>query len=203
MAYEIISVPFSKNLDEMSKNELREYFYWFLSKIPERTEVLHEQLQSTPSFRSWRPNHTPESLLFLGQWFAAQVETRPAREDEAQFLNKAPVPVKISPDWKLTLKTLSLVMDVGMYLGATMQKNHCDLRWCFRFTGKSWMDYGHPALLSFRVGPLVPCHISTVLAYGIASQKKGGDSLKEVYDIWSAQVDHGEIPKQYEVFQSC
>jgi hypothetical protein len=99
----------------MSKKELREYDRWFHDEAPRRIEALTKAVNSSPGFERWKPSYAPESLNSLGNWFAFQVETRPHTRDELEHF-----PPHIL-DWvaggELTDRTISLAVDLGMYIG--------------------------------------------------------------------------------------
>src|SRR5262249_45388518 len=84
MIYAAIQPPFTLNLRDMPKEELRRYFQWFVGVLPERVNELTKAVKQTPGFESWQADRTPPSLETLGQWFAGQVETRKRTDEELQ-----------------------------------------------------------------------------------------------------------------------
>lgn len=188
MPYTTIQPPFTLKFSEMSKKELKDYFDWFQSILPRRLDELARAVKQTPAFESWQPDLTPASLDLLGDWFAAQVETRPRTQDEIQEIeSRSTYPIEIAGD-ELTNRTFSLAMDVGMYLSKVFLKNHPSLRWDQLFGNKKFVDYGQPVLNGFGDVPFNPVQILVTLAYGVASKKKTGNRLRELYDIWSKLI---------------
>jgi hypothetical protein len=172
----------------MTKTELREYNRWFQDVLPQRTCELAKALNSSAGFEDWQPNYKPESLNSLGNWFASQVETRPHTRDE---LKRIPPHIR---DWgisgELTDRTISLAMDVGMYLSQVFLRNDASMKWDQIFGSKRFIDYGQPVLV--RVGtkvPFNPVRIMLSLAYGLADKQYNGRRLREIYDICSR---HGQ-----------
>ena len=53
MAYKALKPPFTLTFREMSKEDLRDYFRWFMGVIPERTEELAKALGQTPKYGAW------------------------------------------------------------------------------------------------------------------------------------------------------
>ena len=97
MAYKIIQPPFTLKFREMSKTELKDYFRWFLDTIPERINELANAVSQTRGFETWQPDYTLASLDLLGEWLAAQVETREQTEEEFQEAkNRLPYPIDTS-----------------------------------------------------------------------------------------------------------
>jgi hypothetical protein len=188
MAYSIIQPPFTVNLRDMSKKELKEYFDWFMRTIPERVAVLAKAVQQTPGFENWQPDCTPVSLDVLGNWYAASVETRKRSPEELEKIkSKLAFPMDV-PDYELTGKTLSLAMDVGMYLSQVFLKNHPSLGWEQDLSTKKSVHYGQPVLTSFEFGPFGPVHMMVTMAHGFAGGKKTGKTLRDIYDIWSKKI---------------
>lgn len=100
----------------MPKKDLKEYFVWFQNILPQRLNELTNAVQQTPGFEVWHADLTPASLDRLGDWFAAQVETRPRTDAEIREIrDQSPYPIDI-PAEDLTNRTFSLAMDVGMYV---------------------------------------------------------------------------------------
>jgi hypothetical protein len=189
MTYEIIQPPFEKNLEDMPKAELKQYFQWFLDVLPKRMNVLEEAVRATPGFENWHADFTPSSLGPLGHWFATQVETRSRSADELDKMReKQSSPVDV-PGEELTHKTLSLAVDIGMYLGQVFLTNHPSLKWAQDISNKKFAYYGQPLLVGFGSVPLNPAGTALVQAYGLVSKSKTGDRLREVYDIWQKRIE--------------
>jgi hypothetical protein len=189
MTYQIIQPPFTLKFREMSKQELEDYFVWFQNILPQRLDILMCAAQQKTEFEIWQPDFTPLSLDLLGMWFAAEVETRVRTSDEFREIERLlPFPIDI-PREDLTNRTFSLAIDIGMYLSQVLIKNHPGLEWRQQFRNKKDADYGQPVLVGFGQVPFNPVSIVVTLAYGIASKKKTGKNLRQIYDIWSKMVD--------------
>src|SRR5205823_5025834 len=65
MPYQSIRPPFTLNVREMSENELRSYFQWFLATVPNRVDMLAQFVWRSPKFELWRPDFTRSSLESL------------------------------------------------------------------------------------------------------------------------------------------
>lgn len=188
MPYSTIQPPFTLKFREMSKQELKDYFRWFFAVLPERTRGLAEAVTQTPGFEAWQPDLTAASLNALGEWFATQVEMRQRTQEERQEIaSRSRFSIEI-PNEELTNRTFSLAMDVGMYLSQVLLKNHPSLRWDQPFGNKRFIDYGQPVLIGFGVVPFNPVRMLVTLAYGLMSKKETGQGLRNIYDIWSKQV---------------
>jgi hypothetical protein len=185
MSYPIIQPPFTLVFREMSKKELKDYNEWFHKVMPERIQILTFAVKSTPGYENWEPDYSPESLEPLGEWFFAQVETRPRTSEEIDAIqNQSKFPINI-PGEDLTNKTFSLAMDIGMYVSQVFLKHHPALEWSHPFGNKKSVDYGQPVLISFGASPFNPVHMMVTLAYGFSRKSKTGGRLRELYNIWS------------------
>lgn len=188
MTYEIIQPPFTLKFREMSKKELKEYFSWFHGVLPKRIEMLISVVQQTPGYGSWIADSTPNSLRELGEWFTKQVETRPRTEEEMREVRSQTfIPIEV-PEEELTNRTFSLSIDIGMYLSQVLLRNQPSLQWGQQFGNKDDVDYGQPVLVGFGPMTLNPVSLLVTLAYGVISGKRTGNSLLELYDIWSKMV---------------
>ncbi len=194
MPYEVIQPPFTLKFEEMPKKELRSYFQWYLNSIPDRIKVLTAAVQQTPAFEEWTADYSPESLNRLGEWLADQVEKRERTqaeiEEEIRKVGTSfPRPQDVVGTHILTIRSLSIAMDVGMYLSQVFQTNHPSLRWDQPFGSKRFIDYGQPVLVGFGPrGMFNPTHIIIVLASALADHLRTKSRLREIYDIWAKKV---------------
>jgi hypothetical protein len=182
--YKTIEPPFTLNFKEMSKLELRDYYRWFLGIIANRLAELAGAVRGTPGFESWAADFTPSSLDALGNWFATEVETRPRTLEEMEELAaKSAFPMSSRV---LTNRTISLAVDIGMYLSQVLLRNNSSLKWDQLFRGKTYIDYGQPVLIGFidKV-PRNPVRVITTLAYGLIDKAKPENGLRVIYDRWS------------------
>ena len=185
--YSLIRPPFrTLKFAEMTRKELREYDRWFRDEIPRRIGILTKAVNSSTSFEGWEPSSAPQSLNSLGDWFASQVATRRHTRDE---LKRIPSHIR---DWatggELTDRTISLAVDVGMYLSQVFTHNYPSLKWDQIFGSKRFVDYGQPVLVGFGKAPFNPVSMMLTLAYGLADKTKDGQRLRGIYDIWSKMI---------------
>jgi len=140
--------------------------------IPLRIEELTKAVNSSDDFETWRPEFSPVSLSSLDDWLATQVQTRRRTQEELQKItsgSRHPIPIE---NWKLTDRTISLAVDIGMYLSQVLLTNHSSLQWDQPFGGKNFIDYGQPVLVEFTYGPFNPVRMIIGQAYGVARKLK-------------------------------
>lgn len=185
MTYEPVQPPFTLSFGEMSKEELKRYFKWFIGMVPRRLNELAKAVQNTPGYGDWRPDRTPESLDLLGQWFSEQVGVRHRSEKEIRRLtDKVKFPVDV-PNEELTARTFSLAVDIGMYLSQVFIQNTTKLRWRQPLNNQKFIDYGQPVLGEFKPGPFNPVRMVVTFAYGLVSHQRTADGLRAIYETWS------------------
>jgi hypothetical protein len=189
MAYEILSPPFSLDYKNMSKPELKAYCQWFMAQMLARFAMLETTVRESPEFRDWAMDFSANSLHSLGHWYTSQIETfQRTPEEIAEIKSKLPFQFDID-NYDLTIRTISLAYDLGMYFGQVMVKSHLTLKWDQVLKDKRDIEYGHPVVAGFKYdGTMDPVHLMTVLAYSIANGSKGGDRLYELSVIWSKDI---------------
>jgi hypothetical protein len=189
--YKTIQPPFTLKFWEMSKKELREYFRWFQEVIPERIAELASAVKSSPGFEDWKSDYTPASLNALGDWFATKVQTRLRTKDEVEEIAaESSLPRSAR---ELTDDTISMAMDIAMYLSQVLLQNHPALKWDQAFGGKKYIDYGQPVLVGFSDGiPMNPVRVITTVAYGLVRGSYTGKTLREMYDKLQKQLSKAE-----------
>lgn len=190
MTYRIAEPPFTLRFREMSREELRGYFQWFLNSIPGRIDELHRVVRTSPGYETWAPDETPTSLDPLGHWFAAQIETRARTQEELdEIRGLSPLPMRI-PDQVLTNRVFSLALDIGMYLSQVFLTNFPSLRWELPLRAKMSIDYGQPVLAPFGRDQFNPAQMIVTFAYGLETGTRTAADLRRIYDTWSLEISN-------------
>lgn len=128
MTYQLISPPCALDFVALTKQELKKYNEWFVAIVPERVATLQSCVSASAGHFSWSANFDPASLVELGDWFALQVTTRDRTQSEALAIEaRLTFPMNV-PHEELTDETVSKAIDVGMYFGTVLLKNHPSLR---------------------------------------------------------------------------
>lgn len=187
--YSIIELPIYPDLKNRSKEDLKEYYEWYINIMPERLKQLSSVINANKSYISWKADYSPNSLEKLGKWFFENVEIRNRNENEIKNIyENSPIwfqKVNINK-WELSDRTFSLAIDIGMYITKTFLENNKVLKMTHRLIGrKDDICYGQPVISGFKNKmEFNPTHIIITLAYGFADKTKNSSRLKEVYDIW-------------------
>lgn len=189
----MIEPPFALRFRSMNRDQAKAYFQWFLEQIPSRITVLERAVRSTEGadYLIWEADESSGSLDLLGQWFAQQVEVREMMAEEIEDIYvRAPEwfrSVSIQ-DWELTDRTLSLAMDIGMYLGAAFLRHLPGLHWEMLAKPKNAADFQQPVLAGFGELKCNPVRLAIVLAYGLADRTYRPTRLRELFEVWSGYM---------------
>jgi hypothetical protein len=192
MTYSVVAPPlalaYNMILRSRSKDELNAYYKWYLENIPERIKILTEAIHTSPGFEQWRPNIKPQSLKRLGDWFYENAKRRPLTQNEKDYIiSRQPFPIEVQESI-ITWETLSIAIDVGMYLSQVFRKQFPLLQWVQMLDDKRHADYGQPVLAYFGERKLNPSRISSVLAVAFSLEKEKGEGLLKIYEHWAKMV---------------
>jgi hypothetical protein len=177
---------------DLPRDQIRDYFLWFTSRLKERVEILTSQVRADPSFGEWKPDYRFGSLHDLGRWFRtrSRFRGRTARELlelEARFPALAPI-----SEEALTLETFAVAADVGIYLGEALRYRHPTLRWEPVLRAKKSVDYGQPVLFGFPHSHMNPVEIAIIAAMKLARGEGEDSILTDRFTLWSSLMpDHG------------
>ena len=134
---------------ELTARQTKEYFNWYMEQNPYRLSQLWEYMKrERPEMEPF--DYSPESLLPLWEWYETKIEQVPmtAKEIESR--------VRMFPKYleseirkntkKFTDETLSLALDISIYLGEVVVKNHPHLRWNYRTRPKREFSVYRPVI---------------------------------------------------------
>lgn len=196
MEYKIIQPSFEiKEFDEMTKKEAEKHLDWFNSQIAERLEQLKKVFeQSSRDVNLY--NYSPESLKNLWEWFIPLVSTeRKSSVEIAEELKKYPEWLRANiEDSRLSILTLSIAIDIGIYLAEVFIRNKSGIKWGISPTRtKSYVNYNRPVLLGFKAGKydteLNPSRVLNNLALKVAFDgDKNPDLLFNTYNYWNQRI---------------
>lgn len=173
---------------ELTPKQAGEYFKWFKSEIPNRMTLLWEDIkQELPEIRPF--NYSPESLIWLWEWYETKIEQIPMSEEEMEH-QAARYPKWIESEirkenTKFTDKTLSYALDIGIYLGVMTVKNYPYLYWGYRTKPKNEFSANRPVILRLKSKRAYfdPCRITFVNMIK-SCEKQDRNSLYDLYRYW-------------------
>lgn len=189
LKYELIRPPNSLNFHEFSNCQANAFYTWYLDQIPLRINKLTNYIRSFPGYESWNVNNPPTAIKQLDAWYGEQVTVRNIGEEETKMIySNSPewfqgVPF---PNYDLTPLTISLSVDIGMYISQTMLTLHPEFSWKLIKKPKNAIDYNQPALIGRGKIEFYPIGIILTYTHGIAKGNKTPGKLEEIYNIWTS-----------------
>lgn len=176
--------------------EAANYFEWFIYAIPSRLSILEQAVRSDSEYEVWVADKSPSSLLPLGSWFAGQVGTKRASPSFAKFAEEHQrrqhprIPVS-KIDLIPSDRTMSLTIDIGMYLGEVLATNFKKLHWGI-CDEENHVDYNQPVIKGLRSidnSKEIHCPVRRLVhtvALGFIDKDFPHSELFRVYEIWSS-----------------
>jgi hypothetical protein len=192
MTYSIIQPPFTLKFREMSFDELKEYRKWFLENMSSRLLELQRVMSATVDYKTWKADFSVGSIEMLGMFLARQVETRPRTSEEVDRIKeKTPFHFDASEE-ELTIRTFSLAMDAGIYMGETLRHHYPHLAWSQPLGNKKFADFGQMVLTGLGKVDLNPVAVAVTFCYGVAKGSRSGKRFADVYSYWADLASKSE-----------
>ncbi|TPG35400.1 hypothetical protein [Flavobacterium pectinovorum] len=183
--YKIISdLPIDYKFSTKTKDELKTYNAWFNDNKSKRIVFLIDLVKSTKGFESWNPNFSSESLKELGLWLVQNVEIEKISVEEYnKKRNEVPSHIDIK-EWDLTIKTRSILVDIGIYFGEVFIKEYPNLKWEQYFSKrKKDLNHGH-VIIKLKILELNPIWLLYIIGMGIIDKSKDENCLYDLFTIW-------------------
>lgn len=184
--YALVEPPVVAAWREMSPQDARLFFQWFVRSIPGRIGHLEASLRRN-ALLDGALDWTPASLGPLGAAFG-KVAERTSKPERTIARERQELPAWALPylsDWTYTPRTMSLILDVSMYFGEVFRRQDDYLVWNLITKPKTEGILHQPA-----VGPLVkrmwmaPFGLVVGVACLATEGADVGRRLLELYDIW-------------------
>lgn len=175
--------------------QLRAFQQWFFENKEQR---LSELQNAYHAFCGKYLDYTPESLKVLGEFFLHAIYMEKLSPEEyaverAKFPQYIPI-----PDSRMTIRSLSLAVDAGIYWGEVFIRNHKNLRWEQNTTrNKRDGDRGYMVIpLNPKKNRLAvnPVHINRIAAEAIAGKTRNTDRLFELYNVYCEYLAPEYLP---------
>lgn len=194
--YHIINnLPFGFDFYNQDLRQLRAHEKWFFENKEQR---LTELQNAYHAFCGKNLDYTPKSLKGLGDFFlhAVDIEKKSPEEYAAQRAKFPPdIPIK---NYTLTIRSLSVIVDVGIYLGEVMIRNHKNMCWeqnksrNKRDVERGYMviTINHNAFLSY----MNPIWVTTTMGWKVAGNTFSSDGLYELYNYYRNEVSPEFLP---------
>lgn len=148
------SIPIKK-FDFMTNKEVEEYFKGFINQIPIRIKILKEAIAQDKTIL-FACDYSPESLCPLWNWYITKISIVAKSEDELskelEHIKKEWIRESISRNSseKISAETAAICLDVGIYFGETLIRNHSGLSWGYYTKPKSDIFVNRPVIRGFK-----------------------------------------------------
>lgn len=132
LKYEILVPTILKPFEDFTEQETQEYFDWYISKIPERIQIL-------AAYSGVILDYSPESLVDIWTWFIKNVEIEKTPKVRIEELKKQLQgqpkdymdSVLKENEQQLSLESMYILRDIAMYIGEVDVRNNNALYWGF------------------------------------------------------------------------
>lgn len=168
-----------------------EIFKWYTDDIPARLDQLQKCIDADVN-GTVQLTRGKDSLRPLWSWLVANIQLQELTEsDLKESLDAVPKWLHeyiVAGKYKLTTESLSIGMDVAIYLGEVFVHEFPQIYWGFFTKPKSRVSVNEPVLLGFENGlDMNPRRIVDTLMWQCANGKSS-EGLYEVFEIWSKFV---------------
>jgi hypothetical protein len=168
----------------LTAKQAKVYFNWYMGEIPHRLTLLWNYIrQDCPEIKPF--DYSPESLNLIWEWYEPKIQQVAMTKEEIESR------VRIFPKYleseirknkiKFTDDTLSLALDISIYLGEVVIKNHPHLHWNYRTRPKREFSVYRPVIdgLNYKM-TLEPSQVLFVLMLESAKEP----DKKRLYDLY-------------------
>lgn len=202
--YEILIPPLNKPFMELSSNETKAFFEWYMGQIPKRISYLSQYCTMQMDINISEMNLSPESLIPIWHWFLtiAQTERTPQKQLKSLVETYKTCPTDLrnymlnESKEQFSLQTEFILRDIGMYIGAVFLKNNPSIYWGYYENPKTDFYVNTPLLLGFADSSFTPpfkmtfepIHMVGVQAANIWDNTHTDKDLYYLYEKWLKYV---------------
>jgi hypothetical protein len=184
--YEIIdNLPIDYQFSTKTKEELKLYGTWFNENKDKRIAYLIETVKSTQNFENWNADFTLDSLKQLGNWLNENIETTKLSEEEYKIKREKIADWVEVPDWDLSIRSRSIIVDIGIYFGEVFMHIYPNLKWQQYFSkSKRDINNGHMVIPKFGKMELNPILVMLSVGWGIAKKEIQTNRIFDLFKVW-------------------
>lgn len=191
--YEMDFPPMGMDYHSWDKRTADLYFKWFMEQIPIRTEYLRRRVAADLKIDISLLDFTPESLILVWEWYMkiAIIEKTPKKE--IQKMKQSPLYALVGESCvnteQLSLNSLIIQRDIGMYLAQVMLKESPTLKWTYEHDAPSKkvknVFNNRPALTGF-VGENHPYTFEPIHMVGVQGVNilEGDGKKRDLYELY-------------------
>lgn len=189
--YRIIdNLPFGYDFHTKTVKELSNYRAWFIENKLYRLKELNNLVISIPGLDNWEMDFTPNSLIGLWKCLQENITSEPLSKEKYESLQSS-VPAEIPVnDYELTTRSISILVDAGIYIGDVLIHNHPSLRWeQYPSRTRNDANYGHMVIVINKNHWVNPIRAMYNIGLKIINHQCGTNSILKLYDFWSSSVN--------------
>ena len=208
--YEPLVLPIDKPFDKLNHEEAKQYFEWFTSHVDERSEYVRRKAAGSLQLPLAAFDFSMRSIIPIWRWFlqAAKIQRTPKfRLDQLQTALKAKHnPIEFINDIiqlnnkDLSLISLYMLRDIGMYTGKAFLQNYPVLRWGYHTDTKKDSYANIPQIFGFvndSYDPpfemqFDPIHYAEMAADGLFDGSATENDLYDYCMIWVKWIPHDQ-----------
>lgn len=180
LSYDICIPPIDKPFSLLSSIEAKNYFDWYISKIPERISYLSGEISKAMKKDLDLIDFSPDSLEIIWRWFLGEAHTETSASNVLQ----------------LDMQTEYIIRDIGMYVGELFNSRYTGINWSYYETPKTDFFVNRPVLIGFKdksVFPpfctvFEPIYMVRVQACKILLNRQKKDDLLNLYNKWEKNL---------------
>ena len=178
--YDICIPPIRKPFPLLNSEEVKEYFQWYIGKIPERIHYLSYMIAQDFGLNESQINLLPDSLIIVWKWFLGVANTE----------------ISDASGMQLDLQTEYIIRDIGMFLGELFHSQYKSISWSYFESPKTDLFVNKPILIGFQdnsVSPpyhavFEPIHMVRTQACKVLSDRQSEYDLINLYRKWTSKI---------------
>jgi hypothetical protein len=176
---------------EISNKQAEEHFNWYVSQIPFRLIQLKEYFNVIMNANILFDN-SPFSLIQIWEIFETIIETEKKTEEELKSeLERYPSWLHdrlTENDFKFTVNTLAIAMDIAIYFGETIIKNNPAVHWGYFTKPKKRASVNKPVLVGFIGEQDIDPREIVLNCMRKSLRNRNSSLLLNMFNIWCNEI---------------
>ena len=182
MNYSVINnLPIDFCYRDYSLESLKNNADWFFENKSTRLEILKTAVSS--QYQCDFLDYSCDSLILLAKWLNSTFEKVPLTTSQLEEKRAKTASYIDIEDWRLSDLSLSMVFDVGVFLGEMMIYNHQGLEWQQYLKNKKNNDYGHMIIDLGKIY-MNPIWLVYIQVLKMADGSFSETCLSDIYNVW-------------------
>lgn len=191
--YEMDFSPTGIDYDSWDKRTADKYFKWYMQQLPVRTEYLRKRVADDLQMELSRLDYSPQSLIPVWDWYILTAIIEQTPKKEIRKMRQSPFYALVGESAvnteQMSLNSILIQRDIGMYLARVMLQESPALKWMFEHDAPSKKIKNvfniRPVLTGF-VGENHPYSFEPIHMVGVqgVSVLEGNAKKQDLYDLF-------------------